>query len=329
MSNRFSGRGRIEARRSCWHRTFLKLIPILCGFLLLVGCKSGPDTWSFSMKNPFKSSLASDGGRSEKGATDGGREFAQQLTQGRTLEKTGKYREARKVYEKLIVAHPDGYEPYHRLGVVADRQKRYREAQALYAQAIRREPGNADLFNDLGYSFFLQGKLEKAEVAMLKAVSLSPSDARYRNNLGMVLAHMERYEEALAEFRRAGSDADAYYNLAFVLTAKNRLEDATDCFRLALAADPGHEPSRRALESSGEREESPYALADNGPIIENGVRWVPYSEDGEAGLGVQQATMESSLYDNGRLAPSVRNSTQAGFRNGRALLSRRMYGGEL
>lgn len=326
MSTDCSERSRIESRLRFRRCRLIRLMPVLCGLLLLAGCKSGPDSWSFAVDNPFKSSVVSDSGRPEKGVTDEGPGFALQLTQGRNLGKAGKYEEARKVYEKLIVAYPDRFEPYHRLGVVADRQKRYREAQALYAQAIRREPGNADLFNDLGYSLFLQGKLRKAEVAILKAVALSPSDARYRNNLGMVLGHLERYEEALAEFRRAGSDADAYYNLAFVLTAKNRVEDASDCFRLALAADPAHEPSRRALESFEGDEESPDALVDNGPIVENGVRWVPYGEDGESGLGARQTAMESSSYNTGRFVPSMRNSTQAELRKSRALLSRKMHG---
>ena len=324
MSTDCSGRGRVETRRRC---SLIGSIPILCALLLFVGCQSGPDSWSFSVKKPFRSKPASNGGKSAKGATDRDPEFAQQLTRGRNLEKAGKHGEARNVYEKLIVAYPDRFEPYHRLGVVADRQKRYREAQALYAQAIRRESGDPDLFNDLGYSFFLQGKLEKAESAMLKAVSLSPSGARYRNNLGMVLAQMERYDEALAEFRRAGSDADAYYNLAFVLTAKNRVEDATDCFRLALAADPDHEPSRRALESFEGYEKSPNALVDNGPIVEDGVRWIPYGEDGESEFGVQQTAGVTSSQDTGRLVPSARNSAQAELRKGRALLARRMNGG--
>ena len=320
MSTDCSGSGRVESGRRCW---LSGSIPVLCSVLLLAGCKSGQDSWSFSIKNPFKSSLASDNGGSEKGAKSRGPEFSQQLTQGRNLEKVGKYTEARNVYEKLLVAYPDRFEPYHRLGVVADRQKRYREAQALYAQAIQREPRDPDLFNDLGYSFFLQGKLEKAEVAMLKAVGLAPSDPRYRNNLGMVFAHMERYEEALAEFRRAGSDADAYYNLAFVLTARNRVKDATDCFRLALAADPNHEPSRQALESSEGYAGSPDALVDNGPIVKNGVRWVPYGEDGKSTSGVRQTAMESPSYDTARSGPSVRNSTQSALSDSGSRLARR------
>ena len=326
MSIDCSGSSRIESYRHC--RRCGLVGSILCVFLLLAGCKNGPDSWAFSIKNPFKSSLASDSSTPAREAADGGREFSQQLTQGRNLEKAGKQGEARQVYEKLIVEHPDRFEPYHRLGVVADRQKRYREAQALFAQAIQREARNPDLFNDLGYSFFLQGKLEKAEAAMLKAVGLSPSDARYRNNLGMVLAHMERYEEALAEFRRAGSDADAYYNLAFVLTAKDRVKDATDCFRLALAADPEHEPSRLALESFEGYDKSRDALVNNSPIVQDGVHWVPYGENDQPASEVRQTAMRNSPLDSERLSPSVRNSTQAELRNGRARLSRAMHGSE-
>lgn len=319
MGTDCSGIGRMKTGR--W-RGLVRLIPLLCGLVLFAGCKTGPASWDFSIKNPFKSKVAADGRKAKKE----GPEFASQLTQGRNMEKAGKYPEARKLYQKLIVAHPDRFESYHRLGVVADRQKRYREAQALYAQAIRREPRNAELFNDLGYSLFLQGKLEKAEIAMLKAVALSPSDSKYRNNLGMVLAHMDRYEEALAEFRRAGSDADAFYNLAFVLTAKNRDADATDCFRLALAADPDHEASRQALESSGAYNKSSDALAENRPLAGNEGRWIPYSESADSATGVRQTTMESPLNATASSSP-VHKSWQATDHNRPALVSRRIERG--
>ena len=311
--------GRMKASRC---RGLIRLIPLLCGLLLFAGCKSGPASWDFSIKNPFKSKVAADDG---KGAKKAGPEFASQLTQGRNLEKAAKYIEARELYEGLIVAHPDRFESYHRLGVVADRQKRYREAQALYAQAIRREPRNAELFNDLGYSLFLQGKLEKAELAILKAVALSPSDARYRINMGMVLGHMERYEEALAEFRRAGSDADAYNNLAFVLSAKGRDADANNCFRLALAADPDHEASRRALEAS-QGYQNPNALAGDRPTVGKGGRWIPYNETADSATDVRQATMESASSATASSAPAPK-SWQAKDHTRPALVSRRIERG--
>ena len=59
------------------------------------------------------------------------------MASGRNLERTGKHEEARQIYERLVAGCPRRYEAYHRLAVVADRQRRHREAQALYSQAIR------------------------------------------------------------------------------------------------------------------------------------------------------------------------------------------------
>lgn len=203
----------------------------------------------------------------------------QELAKARNAERAGKYEEARGIYEKLIADFPDQPEPYHRLAVVADYQRRYREAQALYAQAIRLDPDNPDLFNDLGYCFYLEGRLTKAESALAKAVTIRPGDPRYRNNLGMVYGHMGDFDRALNEFRYAGSEADAQYNLAFVLAAKNNLEGAKECFRRALAVDPNHEPAKNALASFIRTEQDPNHLGDAGELAANGVRWVPFVEN--------------------------------------------------
>lgn len=309
-----------------------------CGLLLvLTGCTTGPDgNWSFTVKNPLKgtkalaeqskqslSSLIADRGTRDPAAT-----FAQEMARARGLERSGKYEEVRPIYERLIAEYPDRYEPRHRLGVVADRQRRYREAQALYGEAIRLEPRDPDVFNDLGYCLFLQGKLEKAESALLKAVALSPADSRYRNNLGMVFGHQERYEEALAEFRHAGSEADAYYNLAFVLATQEEVDGAKNCFRLALAADPTYDRARAALESFERYEKDPEGFADNSPIVQDGIPWVPYVEGSEAeGAGDVQPASHTTQTNSAGVGPAARPGSQSHFRRARLESSRRMQAG--
>jgi len=309
----------------------------VCCLSVLTGCQTGPDgSWSFTIKNPFTTgkSLVSRSKESlssliaEKKPEDPAAGFGQKMAQARNLERSGKYEEARPLYERLIAEYPGRYEPRHRLGVVADRQRRYREAQALYSEAIRLQPKDPDVFNDLGYCLFLQGKLEKAESALLKAVALSPADSRYRNNLGMVYGHQGHYEEALAEFRHAGSEADAYYNLAFVLATQEEVEDAKNCFRLALAADPTYSRARAALESFERYEEDPEGLADYGPVVENGIPWVPYVEGSESqGAGDVQATSHTMQTNRAGLGPASRPSSQSQFRRARSETSRRMQAG--
>jgi len=215
--------------------------------------------------------------------------FADEMAKGRSYETSEKLDKARKIYEQLIVDYPDRHEPYHRLAVVADRQKRYREAQGLYSEALRLNPNDPQLLNDLGYCFFLQGQLQKAKSALMKAVSMDPSNARYRNNLGLVYGHRGEYERALDEFRRAGSEADAQYSLAFILASQDDIEGAKDRFRLALASDPAHQKARDALRDFERFEKDPEGRMDNRQIVKDGVRYVPYVEQTGGNSDVQHA----------------------------------------
>jgi len=212
-------------------------------------------------------------------------QFHRQIAKGKTLESGGKLVEARDLYQKMMVDYPDRYEAYHRLGIVADKQRRHREAQSLYSQAIERAPTEPQLFNDLGYCFFLQGQLDKAESALFKAVHLAPSEARFRNNLGLVYGHQGRMDEALDEFRQAGSEADAQYNVAFIYASRDDNAAAKTCFQKALAADPTHENSRRALSSFERFESDPTGAEVAADYAPNGARYVPYVEPGQAGPG--------------------------------------------
>jgi len=243
--------------------------------------------------------------------------FSVELAKGRNLEQAAKYDKARLIYERLIAAYPQRHQTYHRLGVVADRQRRHREAEALYGQAIRLGGGDPEVFNDLGYCMYLQGKLEKAKSALLKAVALRPAKARYRNNLGLVLGHLGDCEEALEQFRRGGSEADAYYNLAFIHASRDKTEEAKQCFYLALAVDPAHDRARQALASFEHFDADPRQATQDDPVVADGPGWIPYVEDRQDDAPQQdQATAKAT-------ASADRGQTQSLLKRARALVARR------
>jgi len=217
--------------------------------------------------------------------------FSGQMAKAKALEKSGKSERARAIYQDLITSYPQRAEPYHRLAVVADRQRRYRESQALFTQAIRLQPRNGQIHADLGYCFLLQGKLAKAESSLLKATYLDPVNSRTWNNLGMVYGHQGRHEEALDAFRQAGSEADALYNLAFIFTAQDRIDLAEACFQRALAVDPTHEQARKALISFELYEDGPANVFGAEGLVADG-HYVPY-EDGGAPV-IEPAELPSS-----------------------------------
>jgi Tfp pilus assembly protein PilF len=237
-------------------------------------------------------------------------DYFQELGKAKQFEQVKKLPEARAVYERLISAYPHRFEAYHHLALVADCQKRHQEAQALYAEAIRLNNRDPGLFNDLGYSFYLHGKLDKAENALLKAVAMRPAEAKYRNNLGLVYGHQGRYDEAWEQFRRAGSEADAYYNLAFVKASQNDFSAAKDSFRRALATDPTHEQARRALRAFELAETQPESLSDLEALADTGTNWIPYVEPGEGpSEGVQPASASARIGPE-RGAASIHTPTQ-------------------
>jgi tetratricopeptide (TPR) repeat protein len=215
------------------------------------------------------------------------------LLRGRNFERSGDYDKARQLYEELASKHPDNPQIAHRLGVVADFQRRHAEAEHYFQMALRSDPRNPELLGDLGYCYFLQGQLNKAESALTKATLLEPADKRNRNNLGLVLGHLGRHEEALAHFKLASSEADACYNLAFIFAAQERVDEAKECFQMALNADPTHRASREALASFADYEQLPNHMRDLDTLADGDVRWVPFVEGGGSQGDVVQAGGET------------------------------------
>jgi Tfp pilus assembly protein PilF len=281
----------------------LALMAVFWGLALPVGCNSGPGTAEKpSWKNPFSAVAGWAKGKHAAGPAHGtaqkpkrdSREYHDEMGRAVLLEKSRKYDQARVIYEGLTQSNPERYEAFHRLGVVADREKRLREAERMYSQAVRLEKNDPELFNDYGYCLFLQGKLDHAELTLLKAVGLEPRNQRFRNNLGMVYGHQRRYQEAMEQFRIAGTDADAFYNLAFVLAAQDQIDKAKNCFHMSLRADPSYKKAQQALQSFEEFEADPEGRFDSAPLADNGLPWVPYVEGSESGEAEPNAVQQAS-----------------------------------
>ncbi|QDU26058.1 Tetratricopeptide repeat protein [Anatilimnocola aggregata] len=296
----------------------LQWVTILAGVIVSTGCANMPGREWLSKKtglglpSPDATVAKSDSGaasqeivgKGESGPDgDLSQSVAMEIARGRNFERAGQWDKARKVYEDLRKKEPESPAVAHRLGIVADSQRRHGEAEQLFLFAAQRQPDDAQILNDLGYCYYLQGHLQKAEPHLRHAVSLQPANARFRNNLGLVLGHLGRTDEALAEFRAGGNEADAQFNLAFVYASQERVEDSKACFRQALALDPTHRRAREALASFEEYESKPAALRETEvELAEKGGRWVPYQENLDG--GVQQASAQMPL-------PTARDASKA------------------
>ncbi len=163
------------------------------------------------------------------------------------LERQGNYPAAAEQYARALELSPDLVTAHNRRGIVLNRLGRHAEASAHFRRALALQPRNPQLHNNLGFSLLLEGDLTAAEQELARAVELDPTFRRARMNRGLVLGKLGRDDEALAEFRLAGSEEDALYNLAVVQADRGRYADAARSLEQALRRNPDFADAREQL----------------------------------------------------------------------------------
>jgi len=130
---------------------------------------------------------------------------------------------------KMAIKHrPSWARAFSRVGAALIALHRYDEAKANYERGLKVEPGSVELQSGLtdvlgrlgksaggsavaaaakqkGNDAFKEGKMEEAYAAYSEAIRAAPSDETLYSNRSAVLAKLERYNEALADGKRAVS----------------------------------------------------------------------------------------------------------------------------
>lgn len=181
------------------------------------------------------------------------------LRTAQELEKHGQTGEAIRLYEKARACEPTTAKTAsRRLAVLYDRVGEFSKSSTEYETLLKSQPKDADLLNDLGYSYYCQGDWANAEACLAKAVQQDPNHKRAWVNLGLARAQQSKWDESFEAFCKAVRPADAHCNMAFVLGAQGRSEEAKNQYRQALALDPGMRLAQAALA----RLENPQAAVD-------------------------------------------------------------------
>ncbi len=169
------------------------------------------------------------------------------LSMARLMERHGKVGESASLYEGILKTDPGNPVAHHRLGILAARRGEHDVALDHFQQAARKGEPSAELLNDIGYTHYLKNDLDLAEGNLREAIRLDPQFKAARTNLGLVLAEQERFDEAIAEFRKAVSEASAVANVAYIQTKLGLLAEAEKNYHKVLDLDPTHRPAAEAL----------------------------------------------------------------------------------
>ncbi|MBX6316509.1 MAG: tetratricopeptide repeat protein [Isosphaeraceae bacterium] len=208
-------------------------------------------------------------------------EFNLHLDLGRAHEAQGRFEAAEAEYLKAIdLAERPGRhrgakptakqqaEAHRKLAGALDRQGHFAQAEAHYRTALKLAPNEPKIWNDAGYSYYLQGRMADAIRSLKTAAKLAPSDPRIATNLGLALAADNQIDAALEALTKAGGPAVAHANLAYLLAASGRAEEARAHYRKALELMPSLEPARAALaklDADSQQSQAAASVAARGP----------------------------------------------------------------
>lgn len=129
---------------------------------------------------------------------------------------------------------------YNGLGVLADLRNDFALSEAYYRLAMLIEPRSVLVQNSLGYSYYLAGQWPEAEQTYKRGISYDSAYKPIWRNYGLLLARMERYEEAISAFEQIGKPAEASNDVGYVCMVEGKLDVAEQFFRSAIEQSPAH-----------------------------------------------------------------------------------------
>jgi len=169
------------------------------------------------------------------------------VAHGHLLEQQGNLERAEAQYRAALQLTPDLLAAQNRLGITLNKLGRHEEASALFQEALIQHPAVAHLHNNLGFSLYLEEKYEQAERTLARSLEFQPSFRRARMNHALVLAKLERFDDALTGFLLACSEPEAHYNLAVVQADAGFYAEAARSLEKALNLNPEFAEAREQL----------------------------------------------------------------------------------
>lgn len=173
-------------------------------------------------------------------------ELAADARQGKDEFDKGNYRDAERLYEKVLAKAPNNLYTLSNLGVVYFRANKFKRAEEMFKKAIAIAPEDGFSHCTLGIVYYSQQKYDEAVNELTKALAINPKNATAHNYLGITASQKGWQEAAQKELETATTldptYADAHFNLAVVFATQQppNKENARRCYKRAteLGAEP-------------------------------------------------------------------------------------------
>ena len=145
---------------------------------------------------------------------------------------------ARQEFSSVLALDPKRFQSRYFLGETCLRANQFSQALTEFKAAQELVPRSAKVMSALGWTNFKLKDYDQGLQWLKKAQALSPDNKQVNHRLGMVLAAQKKFPEALAAFRQAGDEAQAFNNVGVHYYLDHRYAEAARCFQKALDLNP-------------------------------------------------------------------------------------------
>jgi tetratricopeptide (TPR) repeat protein len=204
------------------------------------------------------------------------------------LAQAGRLEEAADIFQRLLQSRPTDADAHNNLGLVRMRQGQLDDAIACFGRALNLRPNSPSTQDNLEIACQQKAAQSERLAAQLHQTATNPTQAaQLITTQALQLIEQRRFAEAKVELQRAllvePANADASMNLANVFVRLERYDDAIAQYRHALRLNPnhfgGHYILGIALNDKGQHKE---AAAHHRQALQLN----PYHADAHNSLGV-------------------------------------------
>ena len=209
----------------------------------------------------------------EQGELEQAHEWAVSLAAGRpelelmlttvetdALMNSGHLELAEELLDNAIAKNPDNVDLLFARSFLSDRMNDKAKSEQILRHIIELQPDDSRALNQLGYALADgPNRHDEALVLLERAIEISPDDPAIIDSLAWAQYKLGRYEEALANLKRAYAafpDPEVAAHLGEVLWAMGRQSDANRVWESSLADNPNAEIITKTIERLRSRQGS-------------------------------------------------------------------------
>ena len=206
------------------------------------------------------------------------------LTHAKLQERQGNLDSARISYEIALSHNSKSIDAVLGLARLDQLAGRRDKAEKGYLKALKIQPNNPQAFDAAGQFYASQDQWDKSVKMLKSAMMAAPDEAIYRYHLAVALASSGRMNEAMPHFVKTIGEAEAHYNVGYILQKKGDLDGAKRQLTQAVLKKPDLIVAQKLLDELNEDQNDQFRIASNPASTKRQRSRVPVSAPNRASV---------------------------------------------